>query len=297
MSMPASALYAPLDISGQTAFITGATAGIGRAIALRLGEIGCRLVLVGRRTERLEALKEELVSSFPCQAETQPVLVTLDVMRTDEITQLPTVLEEQHGISGVDILVNNAGLALGTSAADENSLEDAAIMLQTNVMAVIALTSTFAPGMKERRRGHIVNISSVAAHECYTGGSVYAATKHAVGAFTTCARHDLAGTPIRVTAISPGMVETEFSIVRFKGEAAKADKLYEGIVPLSADDIADQVTYAVTRPRRVQVADIISYATNQAHAKYVIERQGAAGLGPDGEDWRAARKGGDEPEG
>merc|ERR1719277_2768808 len=156
-------------------------------------------------------------------------------------------------------------------------------------MGVMALVRTLSPGMRTRGRGHIVNVSSVAGHECYQGGSAYCATKHAVNAFTICARHDLAGTPIRVTAISPGMVETEFSVVRM-GDKDKADKVYENIVPMNAEDVADQVVYAATRPRRVQVADIISYATNQGHAKYVIERKGCEGLGPDGDDWRSAKR-------
>merc|ERR1719476_1059154 len=141
-------------------------------------------------------------------------------------------------------------------------------------MSVMVLVKLFAPGMRERGRGHIVNISSVAGHECYVGGSIYCATKHAINAFTIASRHDLAGTPIRVTAISPGMVETDFSKVRFGGDETKAQQVYEGIVPLQAEDVADQVVYAATRPRHVQVADILSYATNQGHAKYVVERKG-----------------------
>merc|ERR1719401_3358876 len=150
-------------------------------------------------------------------------------------------------MSEVQILVNNAGLALGVASTDENDLGDVQTMLNTNVLGVMALTRMFAPGMKARGAGHIVTIAS---------------------------RHDLAGTPLRVTAISPGMVETDFSKTRFGGDEAKAAKVYEGILPLVAEDIADQVIYVTTRPRHVQIADIISYATNQGHAKYVVERKG-----------------------
>merc|ERR1719160_1804455 len=136
--------------------------------------------------------------------------------------------------------------------------------------------------MKQRGSGHIVNISSVAGHECYVGGSACCATKAAVNAFTIAARHDLAGTPIRVTAISPGLCDTEFSTVRFNGDNDKARKVYDNIVALSADDVADQVVYAVTRPRGVQIADIISYCTNQGHAKYVVERKGDSLGAPEG---------------
>merc|ERR1712039_761534 len=178
------------------------------------------------------------------------------------------------GMPEGDILVNNAGLALGVSTADENDMGDVQTMLSTNVLGVMGLVSAFGPGMRQRARGHIVNISSVAGHECYVGGSAYCATKHAINAFTIASRHDLAGTPIRVTAISPGMVETDFSKVRFGGDSDKAGKVYEGILPMHAEDIADQVIYVTTRPRHVQIAEIISYATNQGHAKYVVERKG-----------------------
>eukprot|EP00439_Symbiodinium_sp_Y106_P026054 s1440_g3.t1 len=163
---------------------------------------------------------------------------------------------------------------MAVAALKRNELENIQTMLATNVQAVMFLVATFGPKMKDRGQGHIVNISSVAGHEAYVGGSAYCATKFAVNAFTIATRHDLAGTPIRVTAISPGMVETDFSKVRFKGDESKAAKVYENILPLLAEDVADQIIYATTRPRHVQIADIISYATNQGHAKYVIERQG-----------------------
>jgi len=273
MALPPSSLYAPIDLAGVPVLITGASSGIGAATAWRYAELGCRLALVGRRSERLEALKSDLLAKFP--ALPPPLPVTLDVSDLPAVKALPEKLAEA-GMPEVDILVNNAGLALGVSSADENDMLEVQTMLQTNVLGVMALVSAFGPGMRARSRGHIVNISSVAGHECYVGGSAYCATKHAVNAFTIASRHDLAGTPIRVTAISPGMVETEFSQVRFGGDAEKAKKVYEGILPLVAEDVADQIIFATTRPRHVQIADIISYATNQGHAKYVVERKGAS---------------------
>eukprot|EP00913_Durusdinium_trenchii_P018665 g17540.t1 len=228
MSCAPSELYKPLDLTGTTVLITGATAGIGEATAWRFAELHCHLALCGRRTDRLEALKKALCDRFAALPE--PIITTLDVQDTEKIRKLPEQLKAA-GMPAVDILVNNAGLALGVASAIENELENIQTMLATNVQAVMCLVSTFGPQMKERGRGHIVNISSVAGHE-----------------FTIATRHDLAGTPIRVTAISPGMVETEFSKVRF-GDDAKAAKVYENIVPLVAEDIADQIIYATTRPR------------------------------------------------
>lgn len=278
MAMPSSKHYAPMDLSGVSVLITGTTAGIGQATAWRFAELGCKLALCGRREEKLQELKKDLSALYPGLPE--PLAVKLDVSDVAQVKALPERLSAM-GMSQVDILVNNAGLALGVTSVDENDLDDVQTMLATNVVGVMALVRTFAPGMKARGKGHIINISSVAAHECYQGGSVYCATKHAVNAFTIASRHDLAGTPIRVTAISPGMVETDFSKVRFKGDEDKAAKVYEGILPLHAEDVADQVVYAATRPRNVQIADIISYATNQGHAKYVVERKGESMGAPD----------------
>jgi len=269
--MPPSQLYAPLDLKGVPVLITGATSGIGKATAWRFAELGCCLAICGRRTELLEDLKQQMCTKFSDLP--APLVITLDVSDVAQITALPERLAKA-GMPEVDILINNAGLALGVSSVEDINLADVQTMLATNVMGVMALVRTLAPGMKSRGRGHIVNISSVAGHECYTGGSAYCATKHAINAFTIAARHDLAGTPIRVTAISPGMVETDFAKVRFGGDEEKAKKVYEGIIPMVAEDVADQIIYATTRPRHVQIADVISYATNQGHAKYVVERQG-----------------------
>eukprot|EP00397_Hematodinium_sp_SG-2012_P036506 GEMP01039413.1.p1 GENE.GEMP01039413.1~~GEMP01039413.1.p1 ORF type:complete len:284 (+),score=56.24 GEMP01039413.1:51-854(+) len=257
--------YTPLDIAGNNVLVTGATAGIGEQIAIQFGELGCNLILIGRRAERLENLKAVILKQSP------QITVTTVLL---DITDHANVAQLAGSCGPVDILVNNAGLALGATKADENNLEDMMTVMNTNVIALMHLVKLFTPQMKERGFGHIVNISSVAAHDCYEGGSVYCASKSAVNAFTIAARMDLADTPIRVTAISPGLLKSEFSEVRFKGDMEKAKAPYQGIVPLHPEDVADQVIYACTRPRHVQIADIISYPTNQGHAKYVIHRVG-----------------------
>ena len=242
-----------------------ATAGIGEATAWRFAEAGSKLILLGRRKERLDSLKEALQAAYP----KIPEILTLlfDVQELPKIAELPEALPPTH--NQVDILVNNAGLALGTAPVHENDMADVQKMLTTNVSAVIAFARAFLPGMRARGRGHLINIGSIAGHESYPGGSVYCATKFAVDAFTTAARHDLVGSPIRVTAISPGMVNTEFSTVRFSGDTSKAGSVYADIEPLVAADIADNVIYSATRPAHVQIADMIVYPTNQAAAKSV----------------------------
>lgn len=241
--------------------VTGASSGIGEATARRLAHEGCRkLVLLARRTDRLEALKAELETTYKG---TLCFLITCNVAaELDRVMQLPSELPPDF--AAVDILINNAGLALGRPSADENALEDIQKVLTTNVTAAIALASAFLSGMRSRGRGHLVNVGSIAGHQAYAGGSVYIASKHAITAFTAGARHDLVGTPIRVTCVSPGAVETEFSVVRFGGDAEKAKAVYKDFACLRAEDIADQIVYCVTRPAHVQVADIISLATNQS---------------------------------
>ncbi|EFJ44998.1 hypothetical protein VOLCADRAFT_94686 [Volvox carteri f. nagariensis] len=258
---PRPPLYQPLNIDGWTVLITGASSGFGEAMAWRFAEAGCRLVLLARRQDRLESLRDQLHFTYHVPVHT----VQLDVRNIAEVDLLPQQLPEEFAT--VDILVNNAGLALGTAAVQDNCMDDAVTMIETNVTAVIAMTKAFVQGMIERNRGHIVNISSIAGLEAYGGGSVYCATKHALAAFTTASRHDLVGTNIRVTSISPGAAQTEFSLVRFKGDQDKADAVYQGFDPLTAEDIADNVLYACTRPEHVQIADILVLATNQASAK------------------------------
>jgi NADP-dependent 3-hydroxy acid dehydrogenase YdfG len=230
--MPPPPPYSPYSLEGQCVLVTGvrrlfpscfhvhsssarspalgpaaagASAGIGEACAWRFAEAGCRLVLLARRADRLDALKAELEAAHGSAVHT----VVLDVRDAAGVAALPAALPE--AFRGVDILLNNAGLALGVEAADEVDLDDARTMLESNVLSVVGFTRAFTPGMRARNRGHVINISSVAAQEAYAGGSVYCATKHALAALTVAARHDFVGTDIRVTAISPGAVETEFS--------------------------------------------------------------------------------------
>ncbi|KAL6776286.1 hypothetical protein ACKKBG_A20530 [Auxenochlorella protothecoides x Auxenochlorella symbiontica] len=257
----ASALYKSYSVRDQTVLISGASSGIGEACAWRFAEAGCRLILVARRLERLQALKDKLTQEYKV-----PIYVeSLDVQSINAITSLPDRLPEDF--KAVDILVNNAGLALGSNAIHENLLEDVATMVNTNILSVLAFCRTFIPGMVKRNRGHVINMSSIAGHEAYVGGSGYCATKHAVDAMTKAARHDLNGTDIRVTSISPGAVRTEFSVVRTKGDLAAEAAVYAGIDPLRAADIADNVLYAATRPPHVQVADIVVLASYQSSAR------------------------------
>jgi len=262
--MRPSRLYQPLDVEGRVVLITGATSGIGEACAWRFAELGAKLVLIGRRAERLDQLAATLQREFPSL--TPPCLIPLDVQDLAKLAALPDDLPERF--KPVSILVNNAGLALGVAPAWENDMAQVEQMLATNVAAVIGLTRAFLPGMRARAEGHVINIGSIAGHEAYAGGSVYCATKFAVDAFTTASRHDLVGTPIRVSVISPGLVNTEFSTVRL-GAKDKADAVYKDLEPLVASDIADNVIYAATRPAHVQIADIVVYPTNQAGPKNI----------------------------
>ena len=216
---------------------------------------------MARRGDRLEALAGELKAKY----QTEVFCLVLDMMDIDKVEKMDELLPEQF--RNVDILVNNAGLALGKNSVEENVTSDIVRMMTTNVTALIIATTLFTKGMKARGRGHVINVGSIAGHYAYGGGSGYCASKSAVTAFTSAARHDLVGTPIRVTCISPGFAETEFSLVRFEASddaASKAKSVYDNLVPMVADDIADQIIYAATRPAHVQIQDIIAWPTNQA---------------------------------
>jgi 3-hydroxy acid dehydrogenase / malonic semialdehyde reductase len=249
-----------------TILITGATSGIGAACARAFAAAGARLILVARRAERLRTLAEQLGERHGTECHT----LTLDVREVGVVTHMLTELPAEW--SGVEVLVNNAGLARGLEPLPEGDVRDWEEMIDTNVRGVLAVTRAVVPGMVERGRGHVVNIGSTAGHEVYPGGVVYCATKHALGAITRGLRMDLLGTGVRVSAVDPGMVETEFSVVRFHGDQERADRVYAGLTPLSPDDVADAVLWVTTRPPHVNIDEIIVKPTDQASSTQVHRR-------------------------
>ena len=231
----------------MVAFVTGASAGFGAAIARRFAKDGTRVVAAARRTERLKALNEEFGDLI--------LPVTLDVRDKAQIESVVTGLPSEF--AEIDILINNAGLSRNLEPAHRVPLEDWEVMVDTNIKGLLYCTRQILPGMVARGRGHVVNIGSVASVNPYPGGNVYGATKAFVRQFSHNLRADLLGTPVRVTVIEPGLSETEFSIVRFKGDEKRAASIYAGTTPLTAEDIADAVHWVATRPAHVNI-DLIS---------------------------------------
>jgi len=246
------------DLIGKTVLITGASSGFGEALARLCAREGARLVLCARREGRLERLAEDLRESH----ETEVLLLPLDV--TDAVAVRQALGSLPEAFAKVDVLVNNAGLSLGLTPLQEGEPDDWERMLRTNVEGLLRVTRAVVPGMVERGRGDIVNVSSIAGHDVYPGGAVYCASKHAVDAITRGLRMDLVATPLRVHQISPGFAETEFSVVRFKGDKNRADKVYEGMQPLTADDVAESILWMITRPAHIQVGDLVLWPTAQA---------------------------------
>lgn len=244
-------------MKGKLIFITGATSGIGEACARKFAEMGSNLILNGRNTEKLEALKEELTARG-----VEVLTLPFDVRNREEMRRAVDSLEGKW--QQIDVLVNNAGLVLGIDKEHEGSLDEWDIVIDTNIKALLAMTRMIVPGMVERQRGHIINIGSIAGDAAYAGGSVYCATKAAVKALSDGLRIDLVDTPLRVTNVKPGMVETNFSVVRFRGDKDKADAVYNGIRPLTGEDIADVVYYAASAPEHVQIAEVLVMPTYQA---------------------------------
>ena len=244
----------------KTALITGVTSGFGHAFALRLAKLDYKLIVTGRRAERLHELARTLREEFSAQV----LPLCFDVRDKDACQQAIASIPEEF--KNIDVLVNNAGLAAGASPFDESEMADFEQMIDTNVKGLLYVTKLVVPGMIERATGHIVNISSIAGIEVYPNGNVYCASKHAVNAITKGLRMDLVKYGIKVSSISPGMVETEFSIVRYHGDEEKAKAVYNGLIPLDAEDIADALEFILTRPDHVSINDIQLNPKQQASA-------------------------------
>ena len=247
----------------QIAFITGASSGIGEACARKFAQGGYTLLLNARNTAKLQALQQELQTTYGIEVITLPFDVRDRKAAEAALQQLPAEYQ------AIDVLVNNAGLALGIDKEYEGTEENYDTMIETNITALLMITRLVVPGMVNRGRGHIINIGSVAGDAAYPGGSVYCATKAAVKVLSDGLRMDLVDTPLRVTNVKPGLVETNFSVTRFGGDKERADKVYQGIKPLSGDDIADVVYYAASAPAHVQIAEVLVLATHQASGSLV----------------------------
>lgn len=244
------------------ALITGASSGFGRAIALKFAEHGYDLIITGRRKERLNELEEIIRSTY----ETRVYSIVFDVRDSDaaatELNAIP------HDWKLIDVLVNNAGLAQGFSTIQEGNIEDWDVMIDTNIKGLLYVSRIVLPWLIQQGKGHVINMSSIAGKEAYSKGNVYCATKHAVDAISKSMRIDMLPHGIRVTAINPGAAETEFSLVRYKGDAERAAQTYKGFKPLVAEDIAEVVYFAASRPAHVVLNDITITPIAQASPAY-----------------------------
>ncbi|GAB4243816.1 MAG: SDR family NAD(P)-dependent oxidoreductase [Elainellaceae cyanobacterium] len=255
-----------VSIQDQVVFITGASSGIGAACAKTFAQAGAKLIIAARRLDRLEKLAKELEEEYG----TPIYPIQLDVCDRQQVETTLSALPESW--STVDILINNAGLSRGLDKLYQGKIQDWEEMIDTNVKGLLYVTRQLVPGMVERGRGHIVNVGSIAGRQAYPGGSVYCATKAAVRILSAGLKMDLLGTPIRVSNIEPGLVETEFSQVRFHGDVERAEKIYEGVMPLTPEDIADIALFCTTRPPHVNLSEILVVATDQATATMVHRR-------------------------
>jgi 3-hydroxy acid dehydrogenase/malonic semialdehyde reductase len=253
-------------LKDKIVFITGASSGIGSACARHFAQAGAKLLICARRKDKLDELAAELKQKHNTETHT----FHLDVTKHDEviaaIKSLPTTW------ANIDVLLNNAGLAAGMDTIQEGTVQDWEEMIDTNVKGLLYVTRTVLPQMIERNCGHIINIGSVAGHYVYPKGAVYCATKYAVNALTNGLRMDLFGKKIRVSTVDPGAVETNFSKVRFKGDEKRADAVYEGMDPLTPDDIADAVLFCATRPSHINISEIIIMPTDQAAATMIARK-------------------------
>lgn len=253
-------------MKNKIVLITGASSGIGAACAHRFAAEGARLILAARRVDRLHHLQAQLQA----EGAAETVALVLDVRNRQQVKSALEALPAAW--QAIDILVNNAGLSRGLDKLHEGNIDDWEEMIDTNVKGLLYVTRAVVPGMVERGRGHILNIGSTAGHITYPGGAVYCATKAAENRISEGLRMDVLGTPVRVTSIDPGMVETEFSQVRFHGDTARAAKVYTGMTPLTAEDVADAVLWAASRPARVNIAEILLTGIDQANSLILHRR-------------------------
>lgn len=250
--------------SSKLALITGASSGIGASVAKSLAKQGYSLCLLARRLPKLEQLKQEILQQTPG---TEILIGEVDVQKRSAVEAFFQTHAEK--LSSLSVVVNNAGLARGTDKVQDASSEDWDLMIDTNVKGLLAVTKASLPFLLAQKSGHIVNIGSVAGRWVYPGGAVYCASKSAVSAITEGLRMDLLGKNIRVCNIEPGMVHTEFSKVRFDGDQEKADKVYAGMKPLTAEDIAETISWVVSRPSHINIQELVIYPTDQASVRDV----------------------------
>jgi len=252
-----------MELKNTRVLVTGASSGIGHSCAAKFAEAGAKLLIVARRRDRIAEFANELKKKFG----TDCMSVGLDVRDRAAVERFFAALPKEW--QEIDVLVNNAGLSRGLDKLHEGKIEDWEEMIDTNIKGLLYVSRAVIPGMVARGNGTIINIGSIAGHEVYPGGNVYAATKHAVDALTKGMRLDLVDTPVRVCTVDPGLVETEFSMVRFRGNNEKAKAVYKNLQPLSPDDVADAVVFCATRPAHVQIAEMIVLPTAQASTTLV----------------------------
>jgi NADP-dependent 3-hydroxy acid dehydrogenase YdfG len=249
-----------MKLNGSIILITGASAGIGEACAFAFAREGARLLLAARRKDRLEAMRAELTEAGAAEVHTLGLDVRDRSAVERELGNLPAEWR------AVDVLVNNAGLSRGLDKLYAGNVEDWEEMIDTNVKGLLYVTRAVVPGMVERGRGHVINLGSTAGEMTYPNGAVYCATKAAERAINDGLRQDVLGTPVRVTSVDPGMVETEFSRVRFHGDEGRAAKVYQGLTPLTPEDVADAIVWAATRPAHVNIARVLLTPVDQANS-------------------------------
>jgi len=254
-------------LAGKTVLLTGASSGIGAATAVLFAKGGSNIILLARRADALKDVSDACIAAHKesgLQQGGKFATIQMDVSQKDQVATLWDKVPQD--LRNIDILVNNAGYVLGVDRVGEIADADIEGMFATNVLGLISMTQLLIKDFKAKKAGHVINMGSIAGREAYAGGSIYTATKHAVNAFSGSLMRELVDTPIRVTEIQPGMVETEFSIVRFRGDKSKADKVYEGLQPLTAEDIAEEIVWAASRPPHVNIAEVLVLPVNQASA-------------------------------